>query len=101
MGNKYQEIVFAIEQYHFNNTYEEARRLMWDDITEMLQILFKNEYIAVAYEDETDIIVIQFGHHDRDGSWGNAQPEWIIEDECYDSEEWVKEDEEYNEAETI
>ena len=79
--NRYQELVFGINQYKWNKTDEEARELMWKDITKFLEMLTKNEYIAVVYDDDTDIIVVQFEHNERTDAWGAANPVWITEEE--------------------
>lgn len=84
---RYQEVVFTQSRYSWKNTPEEARRLMWQDISEFLQILFQNEYIAVIYEEEVDIVIVQFEHSERLDAWGCANPYWITEEEYFDLRE--------------
>lgn len=80
---RYQTMVFAIRQYNWHKTEEEARNLMWKDIGNFLKLLTKNNYIAVVYDDDTDIIVIQYEHNEKNDPWGAANPEWITEDELW------------------
>ena len=54
---------------------------MWKDITTFLQILFKQGMIAVVYDDDTDIIVVQYGYEDK--NWGDPYPYWLTEDEYW------------------
>lgn len=80
---RYQEIVFAIEAYSWNCTKEEAREAMWKDIAKQLQLLIKNDYIAVVYDDDTDIIVIQYEHNEKHEGWGVSNPYWLTEEEYF------------------
>ena len=52
-----------------------------------LQILLGNEYLAVVYDDDVDIIVVQYEHNNRQDDWGSYNPYWITEDEYYSVEE--------------
>ncbi len=54
---------------------------MWQDIGTFLQLLAKNEYLAVVYDDATDIIVVQYEHNERIDAWGCANPVWMTSDE--------------------
>ena len=92
MEHLYNEIVFNIELYQYNNTYEEAKSLMWEDITKFLVILMKNDQVAVIRDDDTDIIVIQYNHDEHKESWGSLNPYWIT-DEDYDVHLYLKEHE--------
>jgi len=98
MRNKYETVVFAISQYKWGRTVEEARAEMWKDIAKTLEILLRNEYITVVRDDDTDIIVIEYGHDERFNAWGSANPVWLEEDEYYlksDLEEDNTEEENY------
>lgn len=79
--NKHQTIVIAINDYEFNRTEEEARVEMWKDISSFLQLLTKTNHIAVVYDDDADIIVIEFEHNERRDPMGYANPRWITEEE--------------------
>lgn len=79
--NKHQTIIIAIDDYVSNRTEEEARAEMWKDISSFLQILTKTNHIAVVYDDDTDIIVIEFEHNEHRDPMGYANPHWITEEE--------------------
>ena len=82
MDKRYQEMVFDIEPYKFGNTIEEARDLMWRDIAKFLQLLSKQGNIAVVYDDDVDIIVIQYDHYESRGNeWGVPNPHWVNDEE--------------------
>lgn len=80
---RYQTATFTIEPYKWGHSKEEARDLMWKDISTFLAILLKNNNIAVIFEDEVDIIVIQYEHDERIEAWGLANPHWITDDERF------------------
>ena len=79
----YEEMVFAIDRYSWNCTNDEARTAMWKDIAKFLQLLTKNDYVAVVYDDDTDIIVVQYNHDEHKDAWGVPNPYWITDDEYY------------------
>ena len=80
---RYQTATFTTGPYEWGHSKEEARDLMWKDISTFLAILLKNDNIAVIYEDEVDIIVIQYEHDERIEAWGVANPHWITDDERF------------------
>lgn len=80
----YQEIVFSLDRYSWKRTPEEANEAMWEDIKKLLNVLFANEYIAVIYQDEVGIVVVQFEHDERRDAWGCANPYWLTEDEYFE-----------------
>lgn len=86
-SKEYQCMVFSLEKYAWNCSKSEARALMWKDISNFLQILLSNQYLAVVYDDDTDIIVVQYEHNNRQDDWGSYNPYWITEDEYYLVEE--------------
>ena len=66
------EIVFAIERYNGD------RERMFSAIAKQLAILMDNEYMCKIYDDDTDIIVIQYGYDTRkNASWGCDELEWL------------------------
>ena len=79
--NRYNELVFAIENYQWNKTQEEARVDMWKDISEFLQILFKQEMTAIIYDDDIDIIVVQYNY--KNPEYNEYFPCWITDDEYW------------------
>ena len=86
-SKEYQCMVFSLERYQWNCSISEARALMWKDISNFLQILLSNDYLAVVYDDDTDIIVVQYEHNNKQDDWGSYNPYWITEDEYYSVEE--------------
>lgn len=77
----YQEMIFSIKQYKWQNSDEEARDLMWQDIAKFLQLLTKNQYIAVVYDDDNDVIIIQYEHNEINEYWGDPNPRWLTDEE--------------------
>ena len=86
LDNRYQKVVFSIDNYRWNKQDDEARQLMWKDISNLIQILFRNEYVFVLYEDSTDIVVLQY-NHSIDSGLSEYFPQWIDEDEMFSIEE--------------
>ena len=83
MEKQYSEIVFALEDYREKITTSdlEARTMMWQDIAKQLEILTKNNYVAIVYDDDVDIIVIQYEHDEHIEPWGCANPYWLTEED--------------------
>lgn len=69
------EIVFAIDSYNGD------RERMFDAIAKQLAILMDNEYMCKIYDDDTDIIVIQFEHDDKKDDWGGKHLIWLTAEE--------------------
>lgn len=85
MNKLYDEMVFSINSY--NNKDE-----MWRDISSFIQLLVKNDYIAVIRDDDVDIIVVEFGHDENKEYWGCPRVEWVEDEDsvvntCCDCEE--------------
>lgn len=81
---QYQTMVFSIDQYRYGVTYDKAKEEMWKDIGTFLQLLVKNENVAVIRQEETDIIIIEYEHDENVDSWGCANPQWVTESEYYE-----------------
>lgn len=77
-----QKVVFSIDNYRWRKTDDEARQLMWQDISQFFQLLLKNEYMFVLYEDSADIVVIQYNYSINSGL-SDYVPRWITDDELY------------------
>ena len=86
MNKLYDEMVFSINNY--NNKDE-----MWRDISLFIQLLVRNDYVAVIRDDDIDVIVVEFGHDENKEYWGCPRVEWIEDSEdselntCCDCEE--------------
>ncbi len=66
--NKVNKIVFSREQYGDK---------LWEVVSQQLQILLKNEEVCTIYDDDTDVIVIEFEHDNRRDYWGSTNPYWL------------------------
>ena len=75
MSKEYNQIVFTPEQ--FDNDVDK----MYDAISKQIALLMKTENICVVYDDDTDIIVIEYEHNDRRDWWGCWQPTWLSPEE--------------------
>lgn len=86
---RFQVASFAVEHYltrlPIGTPYEKAREIMWQDIASFLAILLKNEYIAVIFDDDTDIIIVQYEHDEKKDYWGGYFPYWLSEEEYTNS----------------
>ena len=70
------EIVFAIERYGGD------REKMFAAVAKQLAILMDNEYMCKFYDDDTDIIVIQYNYDTKkDPAWGGDELEWLTPEE--------------------
>lgn len=79
---RYNTMVFCKD--HYKSPYiteEDAYNKMYADIGKFLKILFTNEQVAVVYEEEVGIIVVEYEHDERRDFYGIANPHWITEDE--------------------
>lgn len=72
--HKVNEMVFSI------NAYETADD-MWQDITQFIRLLIKNEYIMTIRDDDVDVIVIEYEHNELIEYWGVVNPYWLSEEE--------------------
>lgn len=73
---KYETIVFSKDRY--NNDREK----MYAAITKQLMLLMENDYVCKVYDDDTDIIVIQFEHNERKDFWGVSDLVWVTPEEA-------------------
>lgn len=73
--NKSNEIVFSKEKYGNN------REKMFEAIAQQLALLMENEYVCKVYDDDRDIIVIQYEHDEKKDYWGGMELRWLTEEE--------------------
>lgn len=86
-NKKYNTMVFCKDNYISPyTTTEEVYAKMYKDIGDFLRILFKNEQVAVIYEEEVGIVVVEYDHDERRDFYGIANPQWITEDELSEIE---------------
>lgn len=69
------EIVFTIERYNGD------REKMFYAIAKQLAILMDNEYVCKIYDDDSDVIVIQFEHDNKKDDWGGEYLIWLTAEE--------------------
>lgn len=73
--NKANEIIFSKDQYG------KSREKMFEAIAKQLAILMENEYVCKVYDDDTDIVVIQFEHDEKKDPWGCMELCWLEPEE--------------------
>lgn len=73
--NKVNEIIFSKDRYGNN------REKMFQAVAQQLMILFDNDYVCKVYDDDFDIIVIEFGHDERRDAWGCDELLWLTPEE--------------------
>lgn len=73
--NKVNEIIFSKDRYGNN------REKMFQAVAQQLMILFDNDYVCKVYDDDFDIIVIEFEHDERKDSWGCDELLWLTPEE--------------------
>ena len=82
MENKYNEIVLSRDAFEkFTTDIGEQRQLLWEKVTQTIYTLTLFDYICVVYDDDIDVIVIQFEHNENKEYYGIPNPKWISEDE--------------------
>lgn len=88
MANKrYNTMVFCKDNYKSPySTEEDSYNKMYKDVGDFLKILFKNEQVAVVYEEEIGIVVIEYEHDERREYYGVPNPHWCTEDELFEIE---------------
>lgn len=70
-----QSIVFSKDKY--NND----RDKMYQAIAKQLALLMENDYVCKIYDDDIDIIVIEFGYDERKCRYGADELLWLNQDE--------------------
>lgn len=73
--NKANEIIFSKDRYDNN------REKMYQAIAQQLMLLMDNEYVCKVYDDDIDIVVIQFEHDEHQEAWGGMELCWLEQDE--------------------
>lgn len=73
--SKANEIIFSKDRYSNN------REKMFQAIAQQLMILMDNDYVCKVYDDDTDIIVIQYEHDERKDAWGVMELCWLEQEE--------------------
>lgn len=85
MNKNYNSITLARETFEkYSDDIQVQRQMLWDTAYRLMNILISLEYICVIYEDEIDILVIEFEHNERFTSFGSPNPVWMTEEEKED-----------------
>ena len=83
--NKVNEIIFSKDKY--NN----SREKMFEAIAKQLMILMENDYVCKVYDDDRDIIVIQFVEDQRENWCGLPELMWLTDEEVEVIEDYREE----------
>ena len=73
--NKTNEMIFS------KNKYGNSRDKMFQAIAQQLALLMENDYVCKVYDDDRDIIVIQYEHDEEKEYWGGMNLCWLTEEE--------------------
>lgn len=68
-------ITFSIDNYGG------SKQKLFEAVGKQLALLLENEYVCKVYDDDVDIIVMQFNHDEHKDYWGCETLEWITPDE--------------------
>lgn len=68
-------IVFARESYH------NSRDQMYQAVAQQLRLLMENNYVCKIYDDDVDIIVIEYEHDEHKEPWGVTDLIWASPEE--------------------
>ena len=73
--NKVNEIVFSKDRYGG------SREKMFEAVTKQLMILMDNEYVCKVYDDDIDVIIIQYEHDNHRDNWGTPYLCWLRQEQ--------------------
>lgn len=88
--NKINEIVFSKDRYG------NSREKMFEAVSKQIMLLMEMGYVCKVYDDDTDIIVIEFEHDNRKGDWGTPYLCWLEPEEVETVENYRYSQEEDN-----
>lgn len=69
------------EQIVFTKDYYGSRDDMYSAIATQVKLLMDNAYTCKIYDDDQDIVIIQYAHDNRIEDWGDIYLEWLTADE--------------------
>ena len=61
--------------------YGNSREKMYESIAKQLALLMENEYVCKVYDDDRDIVVIEFVEDQRESWYGLPELMWLTDDE--------------------
>lgn len=65
----------------FSKDHYSTREEMFQEVAVQLAILMKGNYVCKVYDDDADIIVVEYEHNNRVDYWGGPDLEWLSEEE--------------------
>lgn len=68
-------ITFSLDRYQGD------RKAMFSAIATQVSLLMENDYVCKIYDDDTNIIVVEYEHDNRKDYWGGPELEWLDEEE--------------------
>lgn len=71
----------SINSIVFSKDHYSTREEMFQEVAVQLAILMKGNYVCKVYDDDTDIIVVEYEHNNRVDYWGGPDLEWLSEEE--------------------
>ena len=81
---KINSIVFTADKYFVDkyetNVKEEKVQMMWKDISTFLKLATKQGYVCKVYDDDTNIIVVEYNYGDAE--FGGPYLTWIDDEEA-------------------
>lgn len=81
---KVNSVTFTTDKYfvakYETNAEEKKIQMMWQDISNLLRILTKQGYVCKVYDDDTNIIVVEYNYGDAE--FGGPYLTWIDDEEA-------------------
>lgn len=79
-----------MEKVHFNTIifmrecYNNDRDQLYRAVAQQLRLLMENNYACKVYDDDIDVIVIEYEHDERKKPWGGTDLIWASAQEVED-----------------
>ena len=81
---KFNSIVFTTDKYYADkydsNSREKLVQQLWRDVSDFLKLATKQGYVCKVYDDDTDIIVVEYSY--KDPEFGGLHLTWIDDEEA-------------------
>lgn len=69
------------EQIVFTNDYYDDRDAMYQAVATQVKLLMDNAYTCKIYDEDRDIVVVQYAHDNSVEDWGDIYLEWLTAEE--------------------
>ena len=77
-------ITFTDDKYYVDkydvNGKEKTTQQLWKDVSDFLRLATKHGYVCKIWDDDTNIIVIEYSY--KDPEYGGPYLEWLNDDEA-------------------